>query len=80
MSKESYKRAIQDCRAAIAREREHKKKDNARIAASIKSTSSAEGKARLRKEKISVAARHDKAIEGYKKRIEMYQRSMKACK
>ena len=46
MSKEYYKKAIQDCRAAIAREREQKKKDNARIAASIKSTSSPEGKAR----------------------------------
>ena len=80
MSKEAYKRAIQDCRAAIARERESKKRDNARIAAAIKSTKSADGKARLRKDKISVAARHDRTIEGYKKRIEMYQRSMKSCK
>ena len=80
MSKEYYKKAIQDCRAAIAREREQKKKDNARIAASIKSTSSPEGKARYRKDKISVAARHDFVIEGYKKRVEMYQRSLKSCK
>ena len=80
MSKEYYKKAIIDARANIAREREQKKKDNARIAASIKSTSSPEGKARYRKDKISVAARHDANIERYKKQIEMYQRSLKACK
>ena len=77
MGKEQYKKAIQDCRAAVDREREQKKKDNARIAALIKSTSSPEGKARYRKDKISVAARHDANIEGYKRRIEMYQRSLK---
>lgn len=80
MSKEYYKKAIQDCRAAIARERENKKKDNERIAASIRSTSSPEGKARYRKDKISVAARHDAVIESLKRRIEQYQRSLKACK
>lgn len=80
MSKEHYKKAIQDCRAAIAREREQKKKDNARIAASIRSTSSPEGKARYRKDKIEVAARHDREIENLKRRIEQYQRSLKACK
>lgn len=80
MSKEHYKKAIQDCRAAIAREREQKKKDNARIAASIRSTSSPEGKARHRKDKIEVAARHDREIENLKRRIEQYQRSLKACK
>ena len=37
MSKESIKKTIIDLRASIAREREQKKKDNARIAASIKS-------------------------------------------
>jgi outer membrane PBP1 activator LpoA protein len=80
MSKEYYKKAIIDARAAIAREREQKKKDNARIAASIRSTSSPEGKARYRKDKVSVAARHDAVIEGLKRRIESYQQSMRACK
>ena len=37
MSKESIKKTIIDLRASIAREREQKKKDNARIAAIIKS-------------------------------------------
>ena len=80
MSKESIKKTIIDLRASIAREREQKKKDNARIAASIKSATSPSTKAGYRKDKIDVAARHDRAIEGYKRRIETIQRELKNMK
>jgi len=80
MSKDYYRKAIIDCRAAIARERELKKKDNESYARSIKNAGSPSMKATYRKNKIDRAAYHDRHIEEYKKRIESYQRSLKACK
>ena len=80
MSKEYYKKAIIDCQAKNAREREQKKRDNARIAAAIKSSHTTQGKAQLRKDKVSVAARHDANIERYKRQLEGYRRSLKSCK
>lgn len=77
MSKEYYKKCIIYARANIAREREMKKKDNARIAAYIKSATSPAGKARYRKDKVDVAARHDANIERYKRQIESYKQSLK---
>ncbi len=80
MGKEQYRKRIIDLRAQIAKEREAKKKDNERIAGYIKSSTTPDGKARYRKDKVSVAARHDAAIERYKKQIEIEQRNMKNCK
>ena len=80
MGKEYYRKAIIDCRAAIARERENKKKDNERYAAYIRNASTPSSKATYRKQKVDASARHDREIENLKKRIESYQRSMKACR
>jgi len=80
MSKESIRKSIVDVRAYIAREREQKKKDNARLAAAIKAATSPTSKASYRKSKIDTAARHDRAIESYKRRIEQLQRDLKNCK
>lgn len=80
MSKESIRKTIIDLRSYIAREREQKKKDNARLAASIKAASTPSSKASYRKTKIDTAARHDRAIESYKRRIEQLQRDLKNYK
>ena len=80
MSKEYYKKAILTCKANMAREREQKKKDNARIADSIKKASSAVVKAQLRRDKKAVSDRHDYNINRYKQQLEGYQKSLKNCK
>ena len=80
MSKESIRKSIIDLRANIARERELKKKDNQRIAGYVRSATTPASKARYRKDKIDVAARHDRNIETYKRRIESLQRDLKNCK
>lgn len=77
MSKESLRKRIIDLRAYIAREREQKKKDNERYAGYIRSTTSITSKANYRKSKIDTAARHDRAIENYKRQIEQCQRDLK---
>ena len=56
MSKEYYKKRIIDLRAAMAKEKEAKKRDNETYAGYIKRASSAEYKASYRKQKIDRAA------------------------
>ena len=80
MSKEYYKKCIIDDRAQIAKERERKKKDNARYAALIKSARDTATKANYRKSKIDVAARHDAAILRLKKIMQCHQDNLKRCK
>ena len=70
MSVEYYKRQIIDIRSSILREKESKKRDNASMAAHIKSASSADNKAYLRKERIAKAASHDATIERLKSKLE----------
>lgn len=70
MSVGYYKKQLIDLRARLAKEREAKKKDNARYATSIKNTQSASTKASYRKMKIDRAASHDRQIESIKKQIE----------
>ncbi|WP_211635840.1 hypothetical protein [Porphyromonas levii] len=70
MSKEYYKKRLVDLRASIAREREAKKRDNARYAQKIKSASSPSLKTNYRKSKISASAAHDRRIESLKREVE----------
>ena len=70
MSKEYYKKKIIDLRAAIAREKEEKKRDNEYYARMIKNASTPSSKASYRKSKIDKAASHDRDIENYKRQIE----------
>jgi hypothetical protein len=59
-----------DLRAAVAKEKEAKKRDNERFADYIKSSSSPSSKASYRKRKIDHAASHDRRIERLKMEIE----------
>ncbi len=70
MSLEYYKKQMIDLRAAVAKEKEDKKKDNERYAGYIKNASSTTSKASYRKSKIDAAARHDRTLESLKNRIE----------
>lgn len=69
MSKETIKKRIVDLRAALAREREAKKRDNASYANMIKGASSPSGKASYRKSKIDRAAAHDRNINRLQEQI-----------
>ena len=80
MSKEYYRKRIIDLRAAMAKEKEAKKRDNETYAGYIKRASSAEYKASYRKQKIDRAASHDRNIENYKRQIESAKDSLKRCK
>ena len=80
MSKEYYKKKIIDLRAAIAKEKEAKKRDNEKYAGWIKSASSPSSKSSYRKSKIDAAARHDRQIEYLKRQIESAKDSLKRCK
>ncbi len=80
MSKEYYKKRIIDLRAAIAKEREAKKKDNAYYAALIKRTAIPTHKVGYRKTKIDRAASHDRRIESLKRDIEKAKASLKRMK
>lgn len=80
MSKEYYKNKIVDLRAAIAKEREAKKKDNANYAQLIKGAKSISSKASYKKNKIDRAAQHDRNIERYKQQIEYAKRDLKNAK
>lgn len=79
MSKEYYKKRIIDLRAAMAKEKEAKKRDNETYAGYIKRASSTEYKACYRKQKIDRAASHDRNIENYKRQIESAKDSLKRC-
>ena len=80
MSKEYYKKKIIDLRAAIAKEKEAKKRENAYYADKVKSASGASNKAYYRRCKIDHAASHDRRIEQYKREIESAKASLKRCK
>lgn len=80
MSKEFYKKKIIDLRAAIAKEREQKKKDNEYYARMIKSASTPASKANYRKSKVDKAAYHDRNVESYKRQIESAKENLKRCK
>lgn len=80
MSKEYYKKKIIDLRAAIAKEKEAKKRDNENYARYIKNASSPSSKASYRKSKIDAAARHDRQIEYLKRQIESAKDSLKRCR
>lgn len=77
MSKESYRKRLIDLRAAIAREREAKKRDNESYAKLIRSTSSATAKVGYRKNKIDRAAAHDSAIARLKRQVETVRSAMR---
>lgn len=77
MSKEYYRKRIIDLRADLAKEKEAKKKDNARYADLIKRASSPSSKASYRKSKVDYAARHDSRIESLKRQIESAKESLK---
>lgn len=77
MSKEYYKKKLIDLRAALAKEKEAKKKDNEKYANYIKNASSTSTKASYRKSKIDAAAYHDRRIESIKKDIERNKELLK---
>lgn len=79
MSKEYLKKRLVDLRAQLAKEREAKKKDNAKWAGYIKNASPA-SKPGYRKSKISAAASHDRRIESLKKDIERTRADLKRAK
>lgn len=70
MSIEHYRKKLVDLRAAVAKEKEAKKRDNERFADYIKNASSPSSKASYRKRKIDHAASHDRRIERLKMEIE----------
>lgn len=72
-NKAYYRKQIVDKRAALAKEREAKKRDNESYARMIKSTTSLSGKASYRKSKIDRAAAHDRRIESLKVEIARLQ-------
>ena len=80
MSKEYYKKKIIDLRAALAKEKEAKKRDNENYSRWIKSATSPSSKASYRKSKIDRAASHDRQIEYLKRQIESAKESLKRCK
>ena len=77
MSKEYYRKKIIDLRADLAKEKEAKKRDNARYADLIKRASTPSSKASYRKQKVDYAARHDSRIESLKRQIESAKESLK---
>lgn len=79
MSKEFYKKKLVDLRAKLAKEKEDKKKDNARIAEYIKKASPA-SKDSYKKRKIDTATSHDRKIESLKKEIERTTEALKRAK
>lgn len=79
MSKEYYKKKLIDLRAALAKEKEAKKRDNEKYAGWIKSASSPSSKASYRKNKIDAVASHDRRIESIKREIESNKERLKRC-
>ena len=77
MSIEYYRKRLIDLRSQVTKERDAKKKDNARYASLIKSASTPSSKASYRKQKISCAASHDSRIESLKREIERTKDSLK---
>lgn len=80
MSKEYYRKKIIDLRADLAKEKEEKKRDNARYADLIKRASTPSSKATYRKNKIDRAASHDRDIERIKRYIEDTKEALKRCR
>ena len=71
MSVEYYRKKLIDLRAAVKKEQEAKKKDNAYYADRVKAASTPSSKATYRKSKIDHAASHDRRIASLKHEIEM---------
>lgn len=76
MSVEFYRKRLIDLRSDLAREREAKKRDNARYASLVKMTSGPSQKASYRKQKIDYAASHDRRIESLKGQIASARESL----
>lgn len=77
MSKEYYKKKIIDLRAALDKEKEAKKKDNAHYSDMIKKVSTPSSKALYRKNKVDKTAYHDNKIESLKRQIENAKEMLK---
>ena len=77
MSKEYYKKKIIDLRAALDKEKEDKKKDNAHYSDMIKKASTPSSKALYRKNKVDKTAYHDNKIESLKRQIENAKEMLK---
>ena len=73
MSKEYYKKKIIDLRAALDKEKEAKKKDNAHYSDMIKKASTPSSKAY----KVDKTAYHDNKIESLKRQIENAKEMLK---
>lgn len=80
MGKEYYRKQIIDLRARVAREREAKKRYNARYAQLVRQSTSLSSKTSYRRSKISASAAHDRNIESLKRQIVSAQRSLKLCR
>ncbi len=76
MSVEYYRKKLVDLRSDLAKEKDAKKRDNARYADLVKSASSPSSKASYRKQKIDHAASHDRRIESLKRQIESAKESL----
>lgn len=76
MSVEYYRKRLVDLRSDLAKEKDAKKRDNARYASLIKSASTPSSKASYRRQKIDYAASHDRRIESLKRQIESAKESL----
>lgn len=76
MSVEYYRKKLVDLRSDLAKEKDAKKRDNARYADLVKGASSPSSKASYRKQKIDHAASHDRRIESLKREIESAKESL----
>jgi hypothetical protein len=76
MSVEYYRKKLVDLRSDLAKEKDAKKRDNARYADLVKNASSPSSKASYRKQKIDHAASHDRRIESLKREIESAKESL----
>ena len=76
MSVEYYRKKLVDLRSDLAKEKDAKKRDNARYADLVKNASSPSSKASYRKQKIDHTASHDRRIESLKREIESAKESL----
>lgn len=76
MSVEYYRKRLVDLRSDLAKEKDAKKRDNARYASLIKSASTPSSKASYRRQKIDHAASHDRRIESLKRQIASARESL----
>ena len=76
MSVEYYRKRLIDLRAAMTKEKEAKKKDNAHYADLIKRAATTAQKTSYRKSKVDRAGSHDRRIESLKAEIERTKDSL----